>query len=83
MTSLDVIGQISENLSSLITVQSFIGLALMVTEIIRWSLRTPLLGPLKGKKAWPEWGYEFYLYGKVKNYNHTLLTRRTVMLDWY
>ena len=36
-------------LSSTITAQSFIGLALMVPEIIRGSLNTPL-GPLNGKK---------------------------------
>ena len=63
--------------------QSFTGLALMVPEIITGglSLKTLLLGHFNGKKAWPEWGYEFYLYGKVKSYNYTLLTRRIVMLD--
>ena len=52
MTSLNVIGQGFENfflyliwqgLSSPITVQSFIGLALMVPEIIKGSLKTPYL----------------------------------------
>ena len=31
--------------------ESFIGIALMVPEI----LKDPLLGPLNGKKAWPEY----------------------------
>ena len=39
--------------NSTIIVQSFIGLDLMVPEIIRGSLKTPL-GPLNSKKAWPE-----------------------------
>ena len=33
--------------------QSFIGLAVMVPEIIREVPKDPL-GPLNGKKAWPE-----------------------------
>ena len=33
--------------------QSFIGLALMVPEITKGPLKTPLV-PLNGKNAWPE-----------------------------
>ena len=61
MTSLDVIGQIFENgfciwqgVSIPITVQSFIGLALMVPEIMKGVPKDPFLGTFNGKKAQPE-----------------------------